>query len=155
MWTKKQKAIYAKKWRAKNLEKSHLYHYRYSQKNKQKLTIINKKWRSKNKEKMKKYSREWKKEHQIAYRRKIREIVIEHYGGKCDCCGEERIEFLAIDHINGDGNKHRKKVGNRNMAEWLRQNNYPRGVRILCHNCNSSYGFYKYCPHEIERRKRV
>src|SRR3990170_1408240 len=24
--------------------------------------------------------------------------VIEHYGGKCSCCGENRIEFLCLDH---------------------------------------------------------
>lgn len=32
---------------------------------------------------------------------------------KCACCGDGHIEFLTIDHINGDGNKHRKEIGQR------------------------------------------
>ena len=37
---------------------------------------------------------------------KLREDVIGHYShGKfcCACCGEDHREFLALDHINGDG----------------------------------------------------
>ena len=77
---------------------------------------------------------------------------IEHYGGKCACCGESRYEFLAIDHINGDGNEHRKKIGNGScIVGWLIKNNFPEGFRILCHNCNASFGLYGYCPHQKER----
>src|SRR4051812_2473053 len=32
--------------------------------------------------------------------------AVDAYGGKCDCCGEARIEFLSIDHINGKGRLH-------------------------------------------------
>lgn len=74
-------------------------------------------------------------------------LCIEHYGGKCDCCGEKRYEFLAIDHINGGGGKHRKQIGNHTVA-WLVRNNFPDGFRILCHNCNQSLGHYGYCPHK-------
>src|SRR5258708_37086796 len=35
----------------------------------------------------------------------LRIIALNAYGGKCECCGEERFEFLAIDHIGGGGNK--------------------------------------------------
>ena len=78
---------------------------------------------------------------------------IEHYGNKCDCCGEINIEFLAIDHINGGGMKHRKELASKNMNifEYLTKNNYPEGYRVLCHNCNSSHGHYGYCPHQIEK----
>lgn len=78
-------------------------------------------------------------------RKKERELVIKHYGGRCECCGQSQFEFLAIDHIEGGGGKHRKKVGN--IAPWLIRNNYPDGFRILCHNCNQSLGVYGYCPH--------
>ncbi len=78
---------------------------------------------------------------------------IEHYGNKCECCGENNIEFLAIDHINGGGLHHRKEIASKNMNifEWLIKNNYPHGFRVLCHNCNSSHGHYGYCPHQIDR----
>lgn len=80
-----------------------------------------------------------------------RRAVLEHYGGsKCACCGESRYEFLAIDHINGGGAKHRKEVAPR-IVRWLVQNNFPPGFRILCHNCNQSLGYNKYCPHDRER----
>lgn len=83
---------------------------------------------------------------------RTRWFVIQAYGGKCACCGEARIPFLAIDHINGGGNKHRKaiKLGG-NVALWLARNRMPPGYRILCHNCNLARGFYGFCPHETER----
>lgn len=81
------------------------------------------------------------------YRESARIEAINHYGGKCVCCGETKPEFLAIDHVNGDGNIHRKKINRMNLAVWLRINNYPDGFRVLCHNCNCAIGFYGYCPH--------
>jgi len=79
----------------------------------------------------------------------IRQEVLDHYGNKCVCCGETTPEFLAIDHINGGGNKHRKEVGGSGpvMYRWLKKNNYPEGFQILCHNCNMAKGFYGACPH--------
>src|SRR3990167_10419838 len=81
-------------------------------------------------------------------RRLARLDCIEYYSnGKncCACCGEKNLEFLAIDHINGKGNKHRKKLGNNKyMPTILKRLKYPKGYRILCHNCNLSLGFYGY-----------
>ena len=35
------------------------------------------------------------------------------YGGIiCSCCGETEFCFLALDHINNNGNKHRKLINN-------------------------------------------
>jgi hypothetical protein len=34
------------------------------------------------------------------------------------------------------------------MYVWLRDNGWPEGYRVLCHNCNSARGLYGYCPHE-------
>ena len=88
--------------------------------------------------------------------RECRMKIIEHYGGKCECCGETRYEFLAIDHINGDGQERRKK-GNTLEYFGIVKNNfeidYP--IRILCHNCNLAYGFYGYCPHQTQPVDRL
>ena len=73
---------------------------------------------------------------------------LEHYGNKCDCCGETKYEFLSIDHINGNGSKHRKSIGRASMYHWLIKNNFPSGFRLLCHNCNQAMGIYGYCPHQ-------
>ena len=86
---------------------------------------------------------------QRAFMGRVRAGVLEAYGGespKCACCGTEKTEFLVIDHINGGGNKHRKEI-NANLYLWLRNNNYPKGFRLLCHNCNFSLSAHGYCPH--------
>lgn len=89
----------------------------------------------------------------MEWRKKQRLIVLVHYGGnppKCVCCGENHIEFLTIDHIDGGGNKHRKKIGLKcgvSFNRWLIRNGFPSGFRVLCMNCNFSIGHYGYCPH--------
>ena len=80
---------------------------------------------------------------------KRRQVVLSHYGGTCDCCGESTLEFLSIDHINGKGTAHRRDVGEgQKFYKWLIASNFPEGFRVLCHNCNMSYGFYGYCHHQ-------
>ena len=67
---------------------------------------------------------------------------------KCKCCGESIIEFLAIDHVNNNGAEHRRRI-KKQLHRWLRDNNYPKGFQVLCHNCNIAKAFYKICPHQI------
>lgn len=82
--------------------------------------------------------------------------VLSHYGKcRCACCNENRLEFLAIDHINGNGNRHRKEnnIGSGTpFYGWLIRNNYPSGFRVLCHNCNMCHGMYGYCVHQKENK---
>lgn len=71
----------------------------------------------------------------------------------CACCSIDKIEFLALDHINGDGNKERKAVANgcsTNFYAWLKRQGWPDGYQVLCHNCNLSRGVYGYCPCQKE-----
>jgi hypothetical protein len=88
------------------------------------------------------------------YTRRLKEQVIAHYGGVCACCGIDAIEFLSIDHIYGGGTAHRRELnigGGTPMYIWLQKQNYPKGFRVLCHNCNQCYGAFGYCYHQIER----
>lgn len=79
---------------------------------------------------------------------------LRHYGGtppSCACCGEDHPTFLAIDHIEGSGNKHRKEIGSKGgytFAIWLIKNNFPEGFQVLCHNCNMAIAILGYCPHK-------
>lgn len=81
-------------------------------------------------------------------------FVLRHYGGdppQCQCCGEVHIQFLAIDHVNGDGASHRRELGLKGgtaFYSWLVQNGLPDGFRVLCHNCNMAYGIWGVCPHQ-------
>jgi hypothetical protein len=78
--------------------------------------------------------------------KEMRRIVIEHYGGKCFCCGEEIYEFLAIDHVYGT-TKVTRMVG-AELYRFILKNNFPADFRVSCHNCNMSRGVYGYCPHQ-------
>ena len=120
-----------------------------------------KEWQRKNKEKTKQYRDKYYANNreeiikQATYtnlkaRRLARLDCINYYSnGKnsCECCGEYNLEFMAIDHIKGGGNKHRKTLKDY-LPLILKRQNYPKGYRILCHNCNNSIGFYGYCPHK-------
>ncbi len=71
----------------------------------------------------------------------LRNQIMQHYGSKCICCGEIEKTFLAIDHINGGGNKHRKiinKLSARSYYQWIINQNFPDDLQILCYNCNMS-----------------
>ena len=73
-----------------------------------------------------------------SYYRNQHEAVMAYGGYQCACCGETEPLFLTIDHINNDGNKHRKKFQSRGdgLYKWLKHNNYPEGFQVLCMNCN-------------------
>src|SRR5688572_7048861 len=67
---------------------------------------------------------------------------------QCACCGEAEVEFLGIDHIDGDGAQHRREVRPSAIYRWLIKNKFPTGIQILCSNCNLAKGFYGSCPHQ-------
>lgn len=82
--------------------------------------------------------------------RMLKVKILAHYGNRCSCCGEDRYEFLCLDHMAGNGNNHRRYLnirGGSSFYHWIIKNNYPDGYRILCQNCNHAYGHYGYCPH--------
>ena len=87
---------------------------------------------------------------------KVRRLAFEAYGGpKCACCGEEEEYFLALDHIEQDGNTHRLTVGKRkdwgghHLYRYLKQQEYPAGYQVLCFNCNHGRRMNGgVCPHK-------
>lgn len=94
---------------------------------------------------MQEYKKTWD---QKAYRRRQREKIIDNLGGICECCGEDKFEFLQIDHIHGGGYRHYKEEGTYVVRKDARL--HPEKYRVLCANCNISRGFWGYCPHEKE-----
>ena len=92
-------------------------------------------------------------------RMKIKLKVLRHYGGehpKCACCGESHMEFLTLDHMHGDGAKHRREIGlnvrrgGLRYYRWLIKNNFPEEIKlqVLCLNCNHAKKTYnkRFCP---------
>lgn len=84
--------------------------------------------------------------------RRLKQEVIKGYGGKCECCGESEWQFLTLDHKNGGGTAERRLSNNRNHTVFYKRllaNGCPREkFRLLCWNCNSSFGLYGKCPHK-------
>jgi hypothetical protein len=83
--------------------------------------------------------------------------ALSHYSGgtlRCDCCSENKLEFLVLDHVGGGGMKHRRLVGGGGQSVYydLKRRKFPSGFRVLCSNCNASLGAYGYCPHGGRRR---
>ncbi len=81
-------------------------------------------------------------------RLRLKILVVEKYGGKCACCGEKELVFLAIDHIKNDGAAHRREIGNGQIHRWLKRNNFPAGFQVLCFNCNAAKHILGRCPHK-------
>ncbi len=126
-WQKLHGLEYQRNWRKKNPEKTRAYDQKFL-----KLRTGNPAYHNK----------------VNARRQKLKFEIMTHYGGACICCGENHIEFLTIDHINGDGKKHRKEIGPRLYA-WLKRNNFPKdNFQILCFNCNNAKAHFGYCPHQ-------
>jgi hypothetical protein len=142
-----------KKYAQDNKEKLRKYRHEHYYKNIESISKRSKEWYIKNKEKVKIYRlknklkiKRWyiKNREEILKKSRIRDenirkLVFNHYGNKCIWCGQSNPIFLTIDHINGGGGKHRKKIhrcAGINFYRWLKLNNFPEGFQLLCFNCN-------------------
>lgn len=89
------------------------------------------------------------------YTRSLRNRVLDHYGGECECCGVKDREFLHLDHINGDGAHHRRNVSQAMLPQWLISKNFPKDFQILCASCNLSKRTGRHCAHVRLSREAV
>lgn len=124
------------------IERSRKYKLDWYRRNRSKVLEDNKLYYVKNKKRLNIRQKE--------IRLTIKKEVFMAYGNRCACCEETILAFLTIDHINGGGREHRKKVGGggRGIYSWLKRNKYPSKFRILCFNCNAGrYINSGKCPH--------
>jgi predicted DNA-binding transcriptional regulator AlpA len=82
-----------------------------------------------------------------------KQVVINYYGGQCNCCEETCIDLLTLDHIDNNGNEHRKQLyGDSRKSipyDWYIKNSFPKDFQLLCFNCNSGkYLNGGLCPHK-------
>ena len=71
--------------------------------------------------------------------KKLRPVVIAHYGGSCVKCGAQ--QRLELDHIYNDGNRHRQQLWEEQLSieEWLVAEGFPANViQLLCHDCHTN-----------------
>jgi len=136
------------------------YYKEYYASNRERVLETHRQWEKRNpdqrRERVKQYQRKYPERLAVRMKRsrtKLRTEVIDAYGNKCNCCGESIIQFLTIDHVNGDGNKDRlasgRKRGGHALYSKLRREKYPKGYRVLCWNCNSGRHVNGgVCPHK-------
>ena len=70
-------------------------------------------------------------------KQKLRRQLIYHYSNganSCKKCGNDNFYVLCLDHIEGGGCKDFRKNGN--LWYYLKRNNFPIGMQVLCQNCN-------------------
>ena len=121
------------------------YHRNYNLINRDRISARNKAYRLRNLAKLRRDGRE--------YCLLVKQEAINRFGGSCSCCGESRLIFLAIDHVNGDGHTHRKRLsmsqsGGRAFYAKLKRNNWKSEfeLQVLCHNCHFAKAAGP-CPH--------
>lgn len=129
----------------KNKDKRKKYLTKYYIKNKELILKKNSVRRKKNKKRYSEKQKEWYLRNCIKIkdrREQVRNLILEHYGKQCNCCGESNRRFLTIDHINNDGAQERRKLFGSTGGTSYRtdlfiiKNNYPDTYQILCYNCN-------------------
>lgn len=81
---------------------------------------------------------------------RLKQEVMDKYGGACACCGEKRIAFLTIDHIQGGGTELRRlkvHAGGGRIYSQLRNRPIDTRLQVLCWNCNLGKRATGVCPH--------
>lgn len=161
---KERLRAYRKQYRSLNAERCREQCRKWHRENRAKMRVTQRRWNARNHDRKIARERQWRRENIERQRGKEREFrrrrkfeMIAAYGGACSCCGEARFEFLSVDHVGGrKSHGHEKSMSGIKLYAWLRRNGYPKdGFRCLCLNCNTSFGFYGYCPHERERQQQM
>ncbi len=112
-----------------------------------------KNWYEKNKDKarkykatnMKKYRAENPEKFKEMARRRVKERrnkLLKMYGEVCAICGFSDCRALTLDHIAGNGNEERRRIGEQGIYRKALKEYHPDLYRTLCMNCQF-----------IERRK--
>lgn len=83
------------------------------------------------------------------HRSELRQRVYSGYGNQCNCCGEQNLTFLTIDHVNGQAGKPKefKQIGIQMFRKIIKED-FPSTYQVLCFNCNC--GRFRnggVCPH--------
>ena len=76
-------------------------------------------------------------EYQARYFQKVKQEVVDLYGGRCDTCRETDLIVLELHHIDHDGSEERKEIGmGPSMYRHARKKYNPLKYQILCANCH-------------------
>ena len=133
-----------RKWRKLHPEKNAASQKKYYEKNKKEKSKYNRKYRETHYYEILKDSSSSKRE----IRRKVKGEILYLLGGRCVHCGESDWRCLQIDHINGGGNKERKRMNHSYYEKMILEKikSGSKDYQLLCANCNWKK---KYEKHEV------
>jgi hypothetical protein len=70
---------------------------------------------------------------------------------RCNCCGEDNLLFLTVDHVDSDGHLERKSGKYTNGSQFydlIVKQGFPDNYQLLCYNCNMGRARNNgVCPH--------
>jgi len=128
---------YERRYRNEHREQEREKSRRYRAKHLDEINEHQRKYRAENKGKRSKYLKIYRLEHKDTRRADARLEIIVMLGGKCTRCGFDDVRALQVDHVNGNGNKQRKRLGNSIYMIMLEDiKNGSQEYQILCANCN-------------------
>lgn len=64
-----------------------------------------------------------------------RQLMFDALGGAMCMCGFDDIRAIEVDHVNGGGKEHRKKLSNAQYRDYVIS--HPNEFQVLCSNCHS------------------
>lgn len=73
--------------------------------------------------------------HGVAYRERLKRRFFEMYGDTCAGCGFDNPKALTLDHVNHNGNKERREMGERGPYRRATEKHRPEEYQVLCMNC--------------------
>lgn len=73
--------------------------------------------------------------------------LLETFGWKCNCCGEDNPLFLTLQHKDRKG-EHYSGLKTHQLYARAKAEGWPaEKYEMLCMNCNFAHGQYGECPH--------
>lgn len=123
-------------WRKRNIETARRQQRDFYYRNKESILTKRKVYQLENAVRLNARSRELSA---ICRAKKKYEVLTYYGGGDCHCvyCNEDRIDCLSIDHINNNGEEHRKTLSFQGsyFYQYLKKQGFPDGYQTLCMNC--------------------
>ncbi len=151
-------------YRLANLDKIKVANRDWQRRNPEKTKAAQERWKAKNPDIARERAVAWYKANKPRARaqqrersQQLKDAVYNAYGGYvCNCCGETEPSFLSVDHVNNDGNRHRRATGfgtrrwsGKKIYSLIIDDGFPPDYQILCMNCN--WGKARnggVCPHK-------
>jgi hypothetical protein len=79
-------------------------------------------------------------------RKRNKILIYNHFGGKCEHCGETDIRVMTLDHVDNDGAIDKKSDSGKKqittawyvkLVRLINSNkSFPRKLQMLCYNCH-------------------